>query len=86
VAQIVGSAERWSLLRPTCLTRSLTLGRLLRRQGLAANLRLGVAMPNGRFAAHAWVEHGGVVLNDTQDVARRYAPLERVSPRRGDWR
>jgi hypothetical protein len=54
------------------------LCRLLRRQGLPATLRIGVAKPDGRLAAHAWVEHGGVALDDSQDVARRFAAFDRA--------
>jgi hypothetical protein len=77
-ARIVLSAARWSPVPATCLVRSLALSRLLRQQGLAAELRIGVARPDGQFAAHAWVEHGGAVLNDGQDVALRFAPFERA--------
>ena len=65
VARIVQGAAGWSPVHASCLARSLVLCRLLRRQGLAADLRIGVAMPDGRFAAHAWVEHEGVALNDS---------------------
>ena len=77
-ARIVHSAARWSPLPASCLARSLVLCRLLRRQGLFADLRIGVAKPNGRFEAHAWVEHLGVVLNDGQDVERRFAAFDRA--------
>ena len=78
VARIVHSAARWSPLPASCLTRSLVLCRLLHRQGLPATLRIGVARPNGRLAAHAWVEYQDVVLNDGQDVERRFAAFDRA--------
>ena len=78
VARIVQGAARWSPVPASCLVRSLVLCRLLRRQGLTADLRIGVAVPDGRLAAHAWVEHGGVALNDIQDVARRFAAFDRA--------
>lgn len=70
------AAAHLPLYRPTCLTRSLVLRYLLQRRGVAADLRLGVATLGGRFAAHAWVEHDGQVINDSPDVARRFAPLD----------
>jgi hypothetical protein len=81
VARIVQAAAGWSLVQASCLARSLVLCRLLRGQGLAGNLRIGVAVPdgpNGRLAAHAWVEHQGVALNDSQDVERRFAAFDRA--------
>lgn len=67
--------QRYSPLPGNCLSRSLVLFWSLRRRGLAPDLRLGVSLADGVFAAHAWVEHEGRVLNDTADVARRYAPF-----------
>lgn len=64
-----------SWLPGNCLSRSLALWWLLRRRGYAPELRLGVSMAGGTFAAHAWVELDGRVLNDRQDVATRYRPL-----------
>ncbi len=57
-----------------CLSRSLALWWMLRRAGVDATLQLGVSLA-GRFAAHAWVEANGQVLNDTQDVTTRYTPM-----------
>lgn len=62
--------------RPTCLPQSLVLWHLLRRQGLPAELRIGVRKDGGDFTAHAWVEHEGQVVNDVPDVAQRYAPVD----------
>jgi hypothetical protein len=67
--------QRYSPLPGNCLSRSLVLWWQLRRRGLAPALRLGASLAGGVFAAHAWVEHEGRVLNDTADVAGRYAPL-----------
>lgn len=57
-----------------CLSRSVALWWMLRRGGVDATLQLGVSLA-GRFAAHAWVEADGQVLNDTQDVTTRYTPM-----------
>lgn len=72
---------RYSWLPGNCLSRSLALLWLLQRNGHDADLRLGVSLDGGTFAAHAWVELGGVVLNDRQDVAMRYAAFP-AHPRR----
>jgi len=57
----------------TCLTRSLLLSWLLRRKGVRSELRIGVRLENGGLEAHAWVEHEGRPINDTDDVAERFA-------------
>ncbi len=74
--RLVQGAAAWSLHRPTCLHRSLTLWWLLRRQGVASELRIGVRMEQGRFEAHAWVEREGVALNDGSDVNLRFAAFQ----------
>jgi Transglutaminase-like superfamily len=45
--------------RPTCLVSSLVLFRLLREQGDAAELVIGLPPASGDPIAHAWVELGG---------------------------
>ena len=76
LARLVRGAGAWSVFRPRCLTRSLVLVRLLRRAGLAAELRIGVDRRSPNFAAHAWVEHEGVALAEPEDVAARYATFD----------
>jgi len=71
---------RYSWLPGNCLSRSLALLWLLRRHGHDADLRLGVSLDGGTFAAHAWVELEGRVLNDSQDVTTRYAPIPPPRP------
>jgi hypothetical protein len=75
IARIVGGAAAWNLLSATCLARSLVLCRLLRSEGLAADLRIGVARPGGAFRAHAWVEHHGVALGEPENVAGQFLEL-----------
>ncbi|ESQ79308.1 lasso peptide biosynthesis B2 protein [Asticcacaulis sp. YBE204] len=56
-----------------CLENSLAFTTRCRRQGLAADLILGVKM--GPFAAHAWVQSGETVLNDRLDQVRHFTPI-----------
>ena len=82
IARLVQAAANRNPFRPNCLARSIVLAGLLRRQGLAAELRIGVAKPGGSFAAHAWVEHDGVALAEV-DVSRRcYSAFDEVVPTR----
>jgi hypothetical protein len=78
IARLVEVAARNAPCRSSCLHRSLVLWWLLRRRGLAADLRIGVRRTSGKLEAHAWVEHQGVVLNDGGDVARRFTPFDRT--------
>jgi hypothetical protein len=59
--------------RSTCLTQALALSRLLRSEGHACTVRIGVSKEDGRFAAHAWVECDGVPLLSSAASLRRYS-------------
>lgn len=80
-ARAIARAARHAPYGGNCLSQSIALMWLLRRRGLAAELRFGARMREGLLEAHAWVEHAGVVLNDAQTVAQRFSPFGR-SPRR----
>ena len=57
--------------RATCLTQALALQILLGRSGNPSQLRIGVALDEGRrLLAHAWLESEGQVLIGGQDLAR----------------
>ncbi len=74
--RMVGAAQRRSPLKITCLEQSLVLWYLLRRQGIAARLRIGVRKSDEKFEAHAWVEHEGEALNQPVQLHRHYAAFE----------
>lgn len=76
LGRAVNIAARRTPLPATCLTRSLLLVWLLRRQGVDSALRIGVQLREGGFRAHAWVEQGGVPVNDRADVAADFAPFD----------
>lgn len=56
--------------------QSLVILWVLRRAGADAHLRFGV-LPSP-FAAHAWVEHDGVPVNDDADALKGYRPFPLV--------
>jgi len=59
-----------------CLPNSMLLLELLDLNGLGARWVFGVrTFP---FEAHCWVEHEGVILNDTIDHVRWYTPIVAV--------
>jgi len=76
-ARMITAAARYGGVRANCLARSETLWWMLWRQGIASELRIGVRKNHGAFAAHAWIEWQGTVLNDDADVHERFAALER---------
>jgi hypothetical protein len=76
VARLVDLAARNSPCPANCLTRSLLLRWMLHRRGIDCHLRIGVRLTGASLAAHAWVEHDQLPLNDTNDVARRYSVFD----------
>jgi hypothetical protein len=82
LAALVNAAASHLPIACSCLTRSLLLDWMLRRRGFASELRIGVRLVHDSLQAHAWVQLNGTPLNDTPDVAERFAAFEgRVSPR-----
>lgn len=75
-AFLVSAAARHGLYRATCLPTSLALRHLLQRQGLEADLRVGVRKSAAKLEAHAWVEHQGMPLIDGPDVHEHFAAFE----------
>jgi len=75
-AHMVNVADRSGLVHPSCLAKSLTLWWLLMRQGIAANLRVGIRKENEKMAAHAWVERDGTALNEPEEHHRHYAAFD----------
>lgn len=58
-----------------CMHRSLALQRMLARRGVASTLRIGLGRRPNLFPGHAWLECGGVVINDDAALVARYEPL-----------
>jgi hypothetical protein len=59
--------------RNRCLLDSLTLAEFLASYGIRSTCIFGVrANP---FEAHCWVQIGGHVVNETPEMAQRYAPI-----------
>ena len=73
VAIAVHRASRCYPRSPACLQRSVALASMLRKRGIAADLKIGVQQIP--FASHAWVEVAGRIINDVQRVRDAYPPL-----------
>lgn len=76
--RMVRAAARYRPRKATCLEESLVSWFLLRRRGVACEVRIGARKVAGQFEAHAWVECGGQALNETGEESRRYAAFEPV--------
>jgi hypothetical protein len=75
-AHMVNLADRHGLVHPSCLAKSLTLWWLLRREGIPADLRIGIRKENEKFEAHAWVEHDGAALNEPEEHHRHFTAFD----------
>lgn len=80
IAVLVNVAVRQLPFTATCLTRSLLLVWMLRRRGVATQLRIGVRLTQGALDAHAWVEYTGIPVNDDPDVGEQFVPFTEVLP------
>jgi hypothetical protein len=85
-AALLTAVARYVFPRPNCLHRSLVLDRVLAAQGIASDIRYGVRRRDGRFEAHAWVEHDGEPLMEPGDLHCEYQPLRAVSELRSSTR
>lgn len=75
VCDAVDRAATFYPKQALCLQRSAVITCLLRRQGVPAELVIGVRkMP---FHGHAWVEVKDIVVNDNHKVQQFYSLLER---------
>jgi len=74
-AQLFSAVARRFPLRLTCLERSTALCWLLRWRGVDAAVHLGVRKDLQSLDAHAWVQVGELVINDSDDITERYTRL-----------
>ena len=76
VARMEAAAARNLFFSTNCLEQSLVLWWLLRRLGIAAELRIGARKELDRFEAHAWVEVDSAALNDANAEHRHFVPFD----------
>jgi Transglutaminase-like superfamily len=76
VAAIQEAVSRHLPWQASCLEKSLVLWWQLGRSGITAEMRIGARKEAGRFEAHAWVELGNVVLNDSGETHMHFAPFD----------
>lgn len=77
--RVAESAKTFNRARPyipietCCLIDSLSLVGFLAKRGLHSSLVMGVACDP--FSAHAWVQHGPLVLNDSVGNVQAHVPI-----------
>lgn len=77
--RLLEAATAFNSVRPyvpvatCCLIDSLSMIRFLAKRGLPGRLVMGIACDP--FSAHAWVQHGPLVLNESVGVAQAYVPI-----------
>lgn len=74
--QIVAAFDQARLVRSAvdrCLPRSIALAQMLAKAGYRSQVILGVKLQP--FAAHCWVQSGGMMLNESPEEAARYTPI-----------
>jgi hypothetical protein len=76
ITRMQQAAARHLIFHTNCLEQSMVLWWLLKRRDMAAELRIGARKEEGQFEAHAWVELGGVVLNDADEGHLHFVPFE----------
>jgi hypothetical protein len=80
LGRIVDRALPFRVSRATCLAQSLILYRLLRTQGLAPQLVIGLPHQSATHEAHAWIELDGKDVGPPPG-GRNYVPLARYGGR-----
>ena len=67
------------LVRPGCLTRSVTRYYFFRRYGMDVSLCFGMGEVNGKFVGHCWLVKDGVPFMETRDPRPLYTEMYRIS-------
>lgn len=75
VCEALASLAPFYWKRVQCLQRSIVTARVLRSYGAQADVVIGYRL--APFLAHAWVEVGGRIVNDSPTFQRRLQVLER---------
>lgn len=80
-ARVAGWVGRTFLGDKPCLAQALAARWLLGRAGYETDLKIGAAIENGEFRAHAWLERNGRVILGGRDSPARYVPFSTYSRR-----
>ncbi len=73
--QLIRYAAQLHFIPITCLERSLTLQKMLTRENIPAQIKIGANKIEGLLYAHAWVEVNGKAPGEADDVAKKFNVL-----------
>ena len=74
------AAKRRCPLRTTCLGEALVAEALFRQHGYQPTLCIGAARRDGRFEAHAWLEHdNAVVIGGPVEIVQQYSRFPEIA-------
>ena len=72
----ISRASRYPVSWAFCLQKSLALREWLAKEEIFVEVRYGVRKNGEGYDAHAWVVHGGKILNDSVRHVSTFAPLK----------
>lgn len=79
IALAVSRAADFGLFRPYCLVQALALRTMLEREGIhGSEIRVGVRRAQGKFAAHAWVKWGDLILGDSPEHVATFTEVDDI--------
>ncbi len=82
IGRVVNMVAARKVIGTLCLGRSLALWFMMRRRGFDGELVIGAEpVRDGVLPAHAWVELGGIPVNDAADVRDRFGSFGLQLPR-----
>jgi hypothetical protein len=76
IQKLVGYAARLHLIPMTCLVKSLVLQKMLNKQNIPAQVKIGAQKIESAIYAHAWVEVIGIPIGEAADIAQKFNVLE----------
>ena len=74
--QLIGWAAHLHLLPMTCLPKSLTLHRMLKRRGVDSQIKIGANKTPLGISAHAWVEVDGKAIGESEITLATFNVLD----------
>jgi len=74
-SKIIDYATGNCLIKSTCLEKSLFLYFILGLYGINCDLKIGIQGSTHNFSAHAWLEHGSIIINDNPKSIENYLPF-----------
>ncbi|MGI9533497.1 MAG: lasso peptide biosynthesis B2 protein [Thermodesulfobacteriota bacterium] len=72
-SKIINYATGISIIRPTCLERSLYSYLILGLYGIKCDLKIGINNSTEEFSAHAWIVYKDKAINDNINNLKNFS-------------